>query len=43
MLIFNVEIRQITFDFATQIYRARAVFHAETNKLFWNAYQYQLN
>lgn len=43
MLSFNVEIRQITFDFATQIYRARAVFHAETNKLFWNAYQYQLS
>ncbi len=43
MLIFNVEIRQITFDFATQIYSERSLFHAKTNKLFLKAYQYQLS
>lgn len=26
-----------------QISTLRTVFHAETNKLFWNAYQYQLS
>ncbi|MFT4059090.1 MAG: hypothetical protein QM652_06025 [Legionella sp.] len=43
ILFFNVKIRQITFDFARKIYRTRTLFHAETNKLFWNAYQYQLS
>ncbi|MGQ3892779.1 hypothetical protein [Legionella sp. CNM-4043-24] len=43
MLTFSVEIRQITFDFATEIYKTRALFHAKTNKLFLNAYQQQLS
>ena len=43
MLMFSVEIRQITFDFATEIYKTRALFHAKTNKLFLNAYQQQLS
>lgn len=43
MLIFNVEIRQITFDFARQAYSERSLFHAKTNKLFLKAYQYQLS
>lgn len=39
----SVEIRQITFDFATEIYKTHALFNAKTNKLFLNTYQQQLS